>query len=338
MSTLKKAHELHQKYFVADAHNDILANVLRKRNEGRVKVIETDYLADMKEGGINLVICSLFVDDIYLPEMSLRRALDQIAALYEEVSESPGKFRLCRSATEIKSAVKSDEIAFLLSFEGVEPLGNDMSLLRVFYELGVRGVGLVWSRRNHAADGCSFIPREEGQRGGLTHWGVKLLKEIERLGMYIDVSHLNNEGFSDVMKFYRQPFMASHSNSRKLTPVMRNLTDGQVKEIASRGGFIGMNVCSAFCGDAEKEKITEKHLLSHIKEMLNLSAPVGFGLDFCDEMRRLPPQPAENYDSIPNYASSVKLTALMLENGIAEPEIEKILGGNLLNFIEKVIG
>jgi len=334
---IKKAQELHQKFFVADAHNDILCNVLRKRNEGRTKVIETDYLADMKKGGANLIICSLYVNDSYLPEMSLRIAMDQIAALYEEVSESPGKFRICRSATEIKSTVKSGEIAFLLSFEGVEPLGQDLSLLRVFYELGVRGVGLVWSRRNYAGDGCSFKPREEGKRGGLTNWGVNLLKEIERLGMYVDISHLNDEGVRDVIEFYKQPFMASHSNSRKQTPVMRNLTDDQIKEIASRGGFIGMNVCSSFCGDMATEKMTEKHLFSHIKRMLKLSAPVGFGFDFCDESRKLYPKPTENYDSFPDYASSVKLTALMLENGMKESEIEKILGGNLLKFIEKVV-
>ena len=169
MSMLKKAQELHHKFFVADAHNDILCNVLRKRNEGRTKVIETDYLKDIKKGGVNLIICSLYVGDSYLPEMSLRIAMDQIAALYEEINESPGKFRLCRSAAEIKSAAKSGEIAFLLSFEGVEPLGLDLSLLRVFYELGVRGVGLVWSRRNYAGDGCSLKPREEGKRGGLTN-------------------------------------------------------------------------------------------------------------------------------------------------------------------------
>ncbi|MCL2767526.1 MAG: dipeptidase [Synergistaceae bacterium] len=334
---LKKAHELHQKFFVADAHNDILGNVLRKRSEGRTKVIETDYLADMKKGGVNLVICSLFINDRFLPEMSLRIALDQIAALYEDMNESPGKFCICRSAAEIKSAVKSGEIAFLLSFEGVEPLGQDIYLLRTFYELGVRGVGLVWSRRNYAADGCYLNPVEEGQRGGLTHFGVNLLKEIERLGMYVDVSHLNDEGFNDVVKFYKQPFMASHSNSRKQTPVMRNLTDEQIKEITSRGGFIGMNVCSGFCGDMEKEKITEKHLFLHIKKMLKLSAPVGFGFDFCDELRKQYPKRPENYDAMPNYASSVKLTALMLENGIKESEIEKILGGNLLKFIEKVV-
>ncbi|MCL1941680.1 MAG: dipeptidase [Synergistaceae bacterium] len=338
MSMFEKARELHQKFLVADAHNDILCNVLRKRGEGRVNVIETDYLEDMKAGGVNLVICSLYVNDDRLPEMALRTAIDQIAALYEEERESPGKFRLCRSAAEIKAAANAGEVAFLLSFEGVEPLGRDLSLLRIFYELGVRGVGIVWSRRNAAADGCSFKAREEGQRGGLTHWGVALLKEIERLGMYVDISHLNDEGVSDVEKFYKRPYMASHSNSRKLTPVMRNLTEEQIKEIASRGGFIGMNVCSAFCGDMETGKITEKHLFAHVKEMLALSAPVGFGFDFCDEIRKLYPKPPENYDSIPSYASSVELTALMLENGISEQEIEKILGANLLNFIEKVIG
>lgn len=337
MPNKDKAVALHKKCFVADAHNDILCNVLRKREDGRTRVIETDYLPDMKKGGVNLVICSLFVDDAYFPEMALRNVMDQIAALHEELEESPGMFRVCRSSSEIKAANQAGEVALLLSFEGVEPLGQDLALLRVFHSLGVRGVGLVWSRRNYAGDGCSFKPREEGLRGGLTHWGVKLLKEIERLGMYVDVSHLNDEGFSDVVKFYNKPFMASHSNSRSLTPAMRNLTDEQIEEITSRGGFIGINSCSAFCGNMENERIDLVHFADHTKRILELGAPVGYGFDFCDELRDLL-KLSKNYDSIPDYKSTVELTEMLLDDGVSEEEIEKILGKNLFDFLERTIG
>jgi membrane dipeptidase len=175
---------------VVDAHYDLLSDVFRLRMEGERRVVERFYLDDLKASGINVLICSLFISDRYLPEMALRHVLDQIGMLHQEMEESPGLFALCRSASEVKKTVEAGQTAFLLSFEGVEPLGNDLVLLRPFYELGVRFVGLAWSRRNYAADGCHFRPVPEGSPGGLTAFGVRLLEEAERLGMIIDVSHL----------------------------------------------------------------------------------------------------------------------------------------------------
>jgi membrane dipeptidase len=104
-------------------------------------------------------------------------ALDQIAMLHCEMEESKGLFFLCRNASEVRKTVEEGRTALLLSFEGAEPLGNDLLLLRSFYELGVRFVGLTWSRRNYAADGCHFQPVPEGTPGGLTAFGVQLLEE-----------------------------------------------------------------------------------------------------------------------------------------------------------------
>lgn len=155
------------------------------------------------EGGVNVVIASLYIDDEFLPEMALRRALQQISALYEEIDESSGKFVLCKSFHDIEQAIKNNKLGILLSFEGVEPLYNDLSLLKIFYELGVRILGLVWSRRNFAADGCHFSAVKTGTKGGLTDFGLKLIEKADQLGMLVDVSHLNDEGFWDVIKFSR---------------------------------------------------------------------------------------------------------------------------------------
>ena len=339
--TALRACDRHKCFFVADAHFDLLPLILKKRLKGHTKVIETDYLPSLREGGVDLVISSLFVENAFLPEQALRNALDQIAALHEELEESPGLFILCRNTTEILAAKERGELAILLSFEGVEPLGSDLGLLRVFHELGVRGVGITWSRRNHAADGCFFKPVDEGRKGGLTDFGVRLLREAARLGMYLDVSHLNDEGLADVFAFHDGPVLASHSNCRSLAGAMRNLTDAQIRTLASRGGMMGMNVCSTFVGDAEHATMTAVELADHVDHIRDLAGTqaVGFGFDFCDEMRDFSgPGPFVNYDCIKGHSNASLLTEQLLLRGYAEQEIENILGGNLMRFLRAAIG
>ncbi len=335
-----RAAALHCENLVADAHYDLLCMVYQKRIvEGRKKIIETDYLPALKKGGVNLLICSLFVDDRFLPEMALRHALDQISCLYEELSECGDKLALCRSVAEIRSAYEEGKLAILLSLEGVEPLGNDLALLRVFYELGVRGIGLTWSRRNFAADGCFSHPVVEGRKGGITAWGVELLREAERLGMYIDVSHLNDEGFWDLTKLSSRPFIASHSNSRELSPVMRNLTDEQICAVASRGGVVGLNCCSNFVrinGRSTPEEMA-LHAL-HTKELVG-AEHLCYGFDFCDELHetRLL-APSGNFDSLKFYDHLQEMTEQLILHGFSDEELRGVLGENLLNFLDRTIG
>ena len=335
------ARDLHSRCFVADAHFDLLPLVLPKRLAGRTKVIETDYLPSFREGGLDLVISSIFINSDFLPEMALRRALDQISALYAELAESPGLFALCRNTTEILAAKERGEIAILLSFEGAEPIGTDLNLLRIFHALGVRGIGITWSRRNHAADGCFFKPVDEGRKGGLTDFGVRLIREAAGLGMYLDVSHLNDEGLADVFAFHDGPVIASHSNCRALADTMRNLTDDQIRTLAGRGGLLGMNSCSTFVGDTEHATMTEVELANHADHIRHIAGAqaVGFGFDFCDESRDFSgPGPFANYDCVKGHANMPLLTEQLLLRGYSEQEIEGILGGNLLRFLRSTIG
>jgi membrane dipeptidase len=336
-----RAKTLHEECFVADAHFDLMPLVLEKRLKGRKKVIETDYLPKLRSGGMDLVISSIYIKSEYLPEMALRKALDQISALYAEMEESPGLFVLCRSYDDILRARERGELAIILSFEGVEPLGSDLDLLRIFHALGVRGVGIAWSRRNAAADGCFFKPVEEGRKGGLTDFGVRLINEAARLGMYLDVSHLNDEGLSDVFRFYPGPVIASHSNCRTIAGTMRNLTDDQIRLLASGGGLMGMNVCSTFVGDVHSSVMTEAELADHADRIKSLAGAgaVGLGFDFCDEMRDFSgPGPFENYDCIKGYENAWRFTEQLLQRGYSEGEIKGILGENLLNFLQKAMG
>lgn len=340
--TAERAAKLHERGLVLDAHYDLLPLVLDKRRKGRNRVVEEDYLPAFRAGRVDGVVSSLFVSDDHLPEMGLRRTLDMIAALHAEMEESPGLFALCRSVADIDAARERGELAILLSLEGVDAIGNDLALLRILYELGVRGVGLVWSRRNYAGDGCFFASVREGRKGGLTDFGVRVVEEAVRLGMYLDVSHLNDEGLEDLLSFTDVPLMASHSNCRVLAPSMRNLTDGQIVRLAERGGVLGMNSCSTFVReDPKKDPAGPGELADHalhIKDLVG-AEHVMLGFDFCDEMRG-PSDLAEGryYDCVRGYGESAAFTAALLERGFTDDEAAGVLGGNLLDFLRRTIG
>lgn len=334
---------IHENYIIVDGHFDLLMDVLAKRELGYKKVIENDHLKDFIEGGVNIVVCSIYIDDMFLPEMALRRALDQISALQEEIEESKDKIMLCKSYEDIMKAVEEKKIGFLLSFEGVEPIGNDLKLLRIFYELGVRIVGLVWSRRNYAADGCHFSKKEEGKKGGLTNFGVELVREAEKLGMFIDVSHLNDEGFWDVIDIAKKPVIASHSNCRALTNTMRNLEDKQIMALASKGGILGMNVCSSFVSDKD-ENCDAEHLADHVDHIVKVAGieNVGLGFDFCDFMREDAPKRAEkprrrSFDVIKGHKNIKDFTKALINHGYSDEEIGMVLGGNFLRLYKKLL-
>jgi len=335
---------IHNNSLIVDAHFDLLMDVAPQREAGRRRVIETDHLPGFAEGGVNIVVSSIFVDSTFLPEMALRKAMDQVSSLYAEIDESPDKIMICRNYDDITRAQEQGKIGIMLSFEGVEPLYNDLSLLRMFYELGVRVVGLVWSRRNFAGDGCHFSGAREGKKGGITDFGVQLIEEAERLGMFIDVSHLNDEGFWDVMEVAKKPVIASHSNCRSIVNSMRNLTDEQIKAIAQKGGVIGMNACNIFTADRDEDGDVE-HLINHVDHIVKLVGPmhVGLGFDFCDDFMKylskadLAALPSKSFDVLKGHKSIQQFTKALIGRGYKDAEIEMILGTNFLRIYKEVL-
>ncbi len=322
---------------IIDAHFDLLMDVAIQREKGKRKVIETEYLPRFKQGGVNIIIAAIFIDSSFLPEMGLRKALNQVSALYEEVQESPDKLMICLSRDDMILAQNSGKIGFLLSLEGAEPLGTDLSLLRVFYELGVRNLGLVWSRRNAVGEGSHFSPVREGRKGGITSFGLQVIEKAETLGMVIDVSHLNDEGFWDVVENTKKPIIASHSNSRELSNTMRNLTDQQMEAIALKGGVIGVNAVSIIVA-AEDENSHLDEYINHIDHIVALVGidHVGMGLDLCNDFFKyvnaedLASMPRKPFDVIEGHQNLSTLIEGLFHRGYKEHEIEKILGRNFL--------
>ncbi len=335
---------LHEEAFVFDAHSDILYNVFREHKAGRKNVIAEDFLPDMKKGGVNGRVLAIYLDNASLPEMALRHALDYISYLYEELDTTP-EIALCHNYKEVMEAYKKGKIAFILGMEGAEPLGNDIALLRIFYKLGLRVLTLTHSRRNYIGDGAFLKPQKSGTPGGLSPFGIEVLEEAQKLGILIDVSHLNDPGFWDVMEFSKESVIASHSNCRALVNHPRNLTDEQIQAIAERGGVIGMNAAGLFI---DEKNPTLDRLLDHIDHIVELVGikHVGLGLDFFDytlkylseeERRYLPLDNIYTKDLVGD-ADLPKLTEKLIERGYTEKDIKRILGENFLEVFKKVVG
>ncbi len=333
--------DLHARAFTIDAHFDLTYEVANRRDRGARQVIAADYLPGFNAGGMDLIVSSIYIHDFFLPEMGLRKALDQIAYLHREMDETPGRFRLCRSIAEARAARSDDEIALFLSLEGADPLQNDIQLLRIFYELDVRGLGLVWSRRNYAAEGSIFNEGRVGRKGGLTAFGVALIEEAERLGMFIDVSHLNEEGFWDVMEVAQKPVIASHSNCRTLVNVPRNLSDDQIRALAETGGVIGMNALDVFTRQG-RAGATADHLVDHVDHIVGIAGVdhVGIGFDLCDSLKNHlnVKMPVEHRDVVQGHAGLGDFTASLIRRGYPDDDILKILGGNFLRVYEAILG
>ena len=311
---LEQVADLHRRAFTVDAHFDLAYGVGHRRERGEQKVIENNYLPQFKSGGFDLIISVIFVDDYFLPEMGLRRALGQINHLHDDLAESPGRFRICRSAAEARTARKEGEIALILSMEGADPLQNDIGLLKTFYELGVRGLGLVWSRRNYAADGAFFSEVREGRKGGLTPFGAQLVEKAEELGIFVDVSHLNDEGFWDVLDIAKRPLIASHSNC--------------------------MNSIDVFIRDDEPD-VRVSHFVDHVDHIVKIGGVehVGLGFDLCDGFKDYLHLGSviESTDVIKTHAGLGEFTQELIIRGYSDDHIIAILGGNFMRVFSEIL-
>lgn len=323
---------------VIDMHLDLLMDVERKRRGGRMWVLRDDYLESFRVGGVTAVVASLYVEEGD-EEDATRHAMNQVAALYAELEECP-EFVQVFTAAGIRSAKREGKIGIMLSFEGAEPMAGNPEALRVFYALGVRILGVCWSRSNWAGDGSRFSdPAYVGY--GLTKSGKAMLRIAEELGMLIDVSHMNERTVADTLAFSTGPLLASHSNTRRHADTPRNLSDEQITAIGKRGGIIGVNGVRLIA-DVENPGTADLYTLarhmSHIKGLIG-AQHLCLGLDQCDRL----PLPmtdgaaAELQDLIPTHALLPEFCAVLRDCGFTDRELTGILGENALRVMEQVL-
>jgi membrane dipeptidase len=328
---------------IVDFHFDLLIDLYEKRD--RPGVLVSHFLPEFEAGGIGVLGVAIYVEDRYLPEMGLRVALDQVARLYAEVEQTE-RFAICKTFAEIEQARAANKIALIITMEGVEPLGEDLNLLRAFYELGLRSVGLTHARRNAAGSGGIFKPTGS-PRDGLTNFGRDVVRECERLGILIDLAHINPKGFEDIVELTSKPLIVSHTNARKFCDIERNLSDEQIKIIGQRGGVIGVN---AILVSRDPETSTLDRYVDHIEHVIGLIGidGVGIGFDFCEYLFQQLPEKVRTelaaklttphfIADLTNHSHARNLTRKFMERGFSDEEIEKILRGNWMRIFKETL-
>ena len=321
-----RATVLHHAALVFDGHCDTVLRIL----DGRCRFAERSDeghvdLPRLREGGVD---AQIFAGCVGGPgaERPLVAFLRMADALLQEIDAHPDALRLARRAADIEAAKAAGQVACILSMEGAEPLEGELAMLRTLHRLGLRNLGLVWSGRNALGSG---VFGEGIDDAGLSAFGRQVVREANRLGVMIDVSHLNERGFWDVIEVAERPIVASHSNARALFDHPRNLWDEQIRAIAATGGLVG--VVFTFLTEP-REVATLEHVLAQIDYMVELVGPghVGLGSDF-DGIRH-PPAGLEDVSKLD------AITEGLLARGYAEEDIRKILGLNWLRVFREAVG
>ena len=243
--------QLHKEAFVLDSHCDTPLRLMEGADLGvRNKEGHFDFIR-MKEGGVDASFFSIYTSNRLAPDESTRRALQLIARTYDAVYRNSDKVGLATSVREGRELKSKGLGAVFMGMENGSPIQKDLSLLRLFYTLGIRYMTLTHTGNNEI---CDSSGTKEKRWGGVSPFGKKVIEEMNRLGMIVDVSHLSDESFYDVLKYSRAPVVATHSCCRALASHPRNMTDQMRKDLAAAGGVIQINFYPAFLSDEYAEK------------------------------------------------------------------------------------
>ncbi len=307
---------------VFDAHCDTVQKIC----DFGGNLVDNSYHIDLNRLKIYdgyIQIFAAFIDNKSDALPPFHRCNQLIDKYFYEIDQTKGKILHCLNANDIKSALCESKISTLLSIEGGEALEGNLINLNYFYERGVRAMTLTWNYTNEISGG---IGDKDGT--GLTDFGKCVVSKMNELGMIIDVSHISEQGFWDVVEITKKPIVASHSNAKKLCPNPRNLSDEQIYAIIKNGGCIGINLYSEFIGS---DKCNIKDVINHIEHILSLGGEnnVGLGCDF-DGMSSLP-------EGIEGAQDLYKLFEEMQRCGYADLLIKRIASGNFLNLCEKIL-
>jgi membrane dipeptidase len=344
----ERALKMHNESLIVDMHSDVNLDVIRSRGQGETRVLERRHLPRWREGSVDIVVLNAtakFGAETYPFYVTpVHNFLMMVDAIQEEIAESSTEFLLVLEPDDIAKAKREGKIGIVLGMEGAEPVERSIGLLRCYYRLGLRIMNLTWHLRNLTADGTA-----ETSNSGLSNFGKTLVKEINRLGILIDVSHLSPAGVRDVLELSEYPIIASHSNAYSLCKHQRSLEDWQIKGIAQKGGIIGI----AFLGNfVAKENPNIAHVLDHIDHIVKLAGTTHIGMgpdytDFCQDMfissRRstksdLPIEATEipYAEGVENTTKLINFTRGLVSRGYKDEEIKGILGENFVRVFEKV--
>jgi len=253
-SVSEKAKKLHFSSIVMDTHDDTTQRFLDPKFDLGVRHPDGSIdIPRMKEGGLTGIFFSIWIPSKITGPEAVKRASEQIAAVREQVSKHPKEIVLATTAAEVRAAKKQGKIAALMGVEGGHMIGNDLEVLRSYAALGVRYMTLTHSGNDEWADSSTDKP----VHNGLTDFGEDVVREMNRLGVIVDISHVSDKTFYDVLEVSKSPLFATHSSCRAICNAPRNMTDQMIKDLAAKGGVIQINYHVSFLSqefrDAEKK-------------------------------------------------------------------------------------
>jgi membrane dipeptidase len=367
----ERAMKLHREAIVIDTHNDITSAITNDGFDMGAKDTSGKNQTDiprMKEGGLDADFFAIYVAASYARNGgSARRALDMIDGVYEQARRHPESLEMAFTSDDIRRIHKKGKIASLMGIEGGHAIEDSLSALRLFYRLGVRYMTLTHTNTNNWADSSGDVNNPNVKHhNGLTDFGREVVREMNRLGMMVDISHVSDKTFWDAIETSQAPVIASHSSARALTDVPRNMTDDMLKAVAKKGGIVMVNFGKSFVntkyvkpspetlakmdeirnqysGDLRtmREKLRELQgpaprvpldmLIEHFVHIAKVAGVdhVGIGSDF-DGVGGQLPEGMEDISKLP------AITYELLKRGYSDADVKKVLGENFLRTMAEV--
>lgn len=364
----EKAKKIHFSSIVIDTHIDTTPRL--QREGWKFTEEHTDNAVDlprMKKGGLNALFFSIFMSGTVTGPTAVNNSLERIAAVHKLAADLPDQVMLCRTAADVKQAHKQGKIAALMGMEGGHMINNSLGLLRMYAELGVRYLTLTHSVNTDWADSSGDTPKHNG----LTDFGKEVVRELNKLGVLVDISHVADKTFFDALAVSQAPLIASHSSCRALSGHPRNMTDEMIKALAAKGGVIQINYLDSFIDEALYQyslktreaqqallvqlggpspenrakareevakqfgpapKVSWEKIVEHIDHAVKLVGADHVGLGSDFDGGAMP-------EGMKDCTELPRITEALLRKGYAEKDIRKILGGNtvrLLGEVEKV--
>ena len=363
----ERAQKLATEVIGIDSHIDtiqralVMGEDLSKRHDvGHVDIPR------LREGGMHAPFFAFWVPVYFPGAEAVRRTLDLRDAMQSELDVHGDQIELATTAASIERIVKAKKIAAFLTIEGGHTIDDDVRVLRMYYQLGMRSMTLTHSRNNNWADASTDTPAHNG----LTDFGKDVVREMNRLGMLVDVSHVSDKTFYDALEVTTKPVIVSHSSMRAISDVPRNVSDEMLRALAKNGGVVGINFGEGFVNPKDQEALraaihietnapsltgealddyaaedvrklfgkrvkvaaTVADVADHIDHAVNVAGidHVGIGSDF-DGISG-PPNGLDDVSKMP------ALIAVLLKRGYAEGDVMKILGENTLRVIRETTG
>src|SRR5262249_52440017 len=364
--TLARARKLMAEAVGIDSHIDTIQRGVMGEALGERHDVGHVDLPRLREGEMHAPFCALWVPVFFRGAEAVRRTLDLRDAMQSLLDTYKGQVELATTAADIERIVKAHKISAFLTIEGGHTIEDDLRVLRMYYRLGIRSMTLTHARNTNWADSSSDTPAHNG----LTDFGKEVVREMNRLGMIVDLAHVSDKTFYDALAVTTKPVIVSHSSMRAISNVPRNVSDEMVRALANNGGVVGINFGMGFINpkDAEKLKsatiteaeapsLTGKALDAYAAEnaqelfakRVSVVATVEDVADHVDHAVKIAGIDhvgiGSDFDGIAATANGLEdaskmpaLIAVLLKRGYAESELKKILGDNVLRVVREVTG